>query len=156
PVGAAIDRGHGRTILACGSALAALMLAAWSRVADLGQFYAIFAGIGVAQAMTLYEPAFAVAARRAIGDPRSAITALTLWGGFASTVFVPLTQRLMDLLGWRGALLGLAALNVAICIPLHIIVVEKASSAPIRTVSPLDHSARPRAAVRRALRDPVF
>src|SRR2546428_14042620 len=31
PVGAAIDRGHGRMILAAGSAFAALLLAAWSR-----------------------------------------------------------------------------------------------------------------------------
>ena len=62
PVGAAIDRGHGRMILAVGSALAALLLAAWSRVESLAGFYAIFAGVGVAQAMTLYEPAFAVVA----------------------------------------------------------------------------------------------
>ena len=79
--------------------------------------------------MTLYEPAFAVAARRATGDPRSAITALTLWGGFASTVFVPLTQHLINGFRWRGALLALAALNVAICIPLHLAVVERGSSA---------------------------
>jgi predicted MFS family arabinose efflux permease len=157
PVGAAIDRGRGRTVLACGSALAAVMLAAWSRVTRLAEFYAIFAGIGIAQAMTLYEPAFAVAARRAIGDPRAAITALTLWGGFASTVFVPLTQRLIDGLGWRGALVALAAMNAAICVPLHLIVVETASAPPpAKIVSPVGSAPRGRAAVRAALRDPVF
>ena len=35
------------------------------------------------------------------GNARRGITALTLWGGFASTVFVPLIQLLIELFGWR-------------------------------------------------------
>jgi hypothetical protein len=40
----------------------------------------------------LYEAAFAVVARLSGLDARRAITALTLWSGFASTVLVPVTQ----------------------------------------------------------------
>jgi len=40
--------------------------------------------------------------RRYGAESRRGITALTLWGGFASTVFVPLTQFLLDRIGWRG------------------------------------------------------
>jgi predicted MFS family arabinose efflux permease len=140
PVGAAIDRGHGRAVLAGGSV-----------------FYAILAGIGVAQAMTLYEPAFAVAARRSMEEARTVITALTLWGGFASTVFVPLTQALLDALAWRGALVALALLNLAIGVPLHLAVVEAGTGAA-RTPLPAadDDSGRRRAAVRAALREPAF
>ena len=41
---------------------------------------------------------------------------MTLVGGFASTVFIPLTHLLIEAYGWRGSLLVLAALlNLAIC-----------------------------------------
>jgi MFS family permease len=157
PVGTWIDRGRGRTVLTTGSALAGLLLIAWSRVANLAVFYAIFAGMGVAQAMTLYEPAFAVVARQATGDTRAAITALTLWGGFASTVFVPLTQMLLDRLGWRGALSALASLNFAICVPLHLVVVgAKPADARGQAAFVLGREPTGRAAVRAALRNPVF
>lgn len=116
PVGAAIDRGHGRAIMAGASLLAGLLLALWSQVASLALFYVVVAGIGAVQAATLYEPAFAVVARRA-GPLRArpGITALTLWGGFASTVFIPLIQLLLDAFGWRGTLLVLAAINIGLC-----------------------------------------
>jgi predicted MFS family arabinose efflux permease len=50
-------------------------------------------------------------------------------GGYASTVFMPLTQLLIATLGWRQALLVLGALNLAVCLPLHILFVP-ASTAP--------------------------
>jgi predicted MFS family arabinose efflux permease len=157
PVGVSIDRGHGRVVLAAGSALAAALLLAWSRVASLAAFYAIFAGIGVAQAMTLYEAAFAVVARQAMGVARDAITALTLWAGFASTVFVPLTQWLLDGLGWRGALAALGSLNVAICLPLHLAMVAAPPGVGDSQRGRVpDPGHRERAAVRAALRNPVF
>ena len=156
PVGAAIDLGHGRTIMTSGSAFAAILLLAWSRVVGLPSLYAIFAGIGITQAMTLYEPAFAVVARRAT-DARAAITALTLWGGFASTVFVPLVQWLIDALGWRGALVVLASLNVVICVPLHLLIIgvaRRAASVSVAAIRGRDPGER--AIVRAALRNPVF
>ena len=61
-------------------ALAGLLLAAWSQVTSLITFYAVLAILGCMQAATLYEPAFAVIARR-VGPQgaRKGITALTLW-----------------------------------------------------------------------------
>ena len=46
--------------------------------------------------MTLYEAAFAVVARMLGADYRRAIIVITLFGGLASTVFVPLTHYLVD------------------------------------------------------------
>lgn len=89
PIGSAIDRGHGRRVMVVGSIVGGLLLAGWANLESLPAFYLMFAGIGLVQAMTLYEPAFAVVARRFGSDARRGITALTLWGGFASTVFIP-------------------------------------------------------------------
>lgn len=120
PVGAAIDRGHGRWLMAGGSILAGLLMLAWSQVQTLPVFYVILAGIGVLQAAVLYEAAFAVVARRE-GPLRArhGITALTLWGGFASTVFIPLTEWLMALGGWRLALVALGVVNLTLCAGLY-------------------------------------
>ncbi|MFV3130343.1 MFS transporter [Niveispirillum sp. KHB5.9] len=118
PVGRAIDRGQGRLVLAGGAGLGALSLVLWGLSGSLWTLVPAFIGIGVAQAMTLYEPAFAVIARRFGTGTRDAITGLTLWGGFASTVFIPVTQLLLDHLGWRGTTLALAGFNLLLALPL--------------------------------------
>lgn len=130
PVGTAIDRGQGRAVMAFGSALGGLLFMAWSQVTSLWVFYALFAGIGVVQAMTLYEPAFAIVARRFREDARGGITALTLWGGFASTVFVPLTQLLVDQFGWRQALIVLGLINLGLCASLYAVTINPKTDPP--------------------------
>ena len=126
PVGAAIDRGHGRKIMTVGSVLGGLLLVAWSRVSALWVFYLLFGGIGLAQAMTMYEPVFAVVTRRFGIEARRGITAITLWGGFASTVFIPFTQFAMDHVGWRNALVALGGCNLVLCIGLHAWLIDPA------------------------------
>ena len=131
PIGNAIDRGHGRLVMAAGSVMAGFLLLAWSQVEGLLAFYVCVAGIGILQAATLYEPAFAVVARRSgtLGA-RSGITALTLWGGFASTVFIPLVQFLLDGFGWRGTLIVLAAINLVLCAGVYAAVIDPAADHP--------------------------
>ncbi|MCP1337537.1 MFS transporter [Futiania mangrovi] len=158
PVGAAIDRGHGRAVMTGGSLLAGLLLIAWSQVETLWLFYAVFAGIGCLQAAVLYEPAFAVISRRmGAGRARAGITALTLWGGFASTVFIPLIEVLMGWWGWRGALVALGGVNIAICAGLYASMIDAGRDAP--APPPAAGAAAPlagRRAVARAMRTPVF
>jgi predicted MFS family arabinose efflux permease len=155
PVGAIIDKGKGRNVMAGASILAGLLLFAWSRIDSLALFYVVVAGIGALQAATLYDPVFAVIARR-VGarNARKGIVTITLWGGFASTVFVPLIQVLMQVLGWRDTLVTLAAINIFFCAVLY-----------FRTIDPrLDghgvashEAAEPsKGQVRRALRHPAF
>ncbi|HEY9281202.1 MAG TPA: MFS transporter [Eoetvoesiella sp.] len=120
PVGVAVDKGHGRVLMGTASLVAVVLLACWSQVDSLLGFYLLVAGIGALQAAALYEPAFAVITRRVgSGKARSGITAITLWGGFASTVFIPLVQFLLDHWGWRDALLVLAFINGLICSVAH-------------------------------------
>jgi hypothetical protein len=160
PVGAAIDKGHGRTIMAGASVIAGLLMLAWSQTSSLIQFYLIFAGIGCLQAATLYEPAFAVIARRfGAGRARRGITALTLWGGFASTVFIPLTQVLIDQSGWRGALVALGLINIALCGGLYFAVIRPSRDPQPPAPPPADSppgAQRQRSALSRAAHRPVF
>lgn len=157
PVGAAIDRGHGRVVMAGGSVLAGLLLLAWSQVSSLPAFYAIVAAIGVLQAAVLYEPAFAVVARR-VGpaQARAGITALTLWGGFASTAFVPLVQLLLDHLGWRGALAALAVINLVLCAGLYAAVIDRDADARPPDTPGSDSAPAGRGPLRQAAARPVF
>lgn len=158
PVGAAIDRGQGRTVMSLASVGAGLLLFAWSQVSNVFVFYAISAAIGCLQAATFYEPAFAVIARRlGSGNARRGITSLTLWGGFASTVFIPLIQFLIDAIGWRDALMVLGAINIVVCGGLYFFAIDPAKDHVVPVRQP--HEAAPlagRKAVAWAMRRPVF
>ena len=119
-VGAAIDRGHGRAVLAGGAALAALGLLGWAAVREPWMLYAVWALLGVSMAMTLYDPAFIVLTKRYPQRYREGITALTLVGGFASTLSFPAVAWLLPLMGWRGALMTMAGTMLFIVVPLHL------------------------------------
>ncbi|MGE5338103.1 MAG: MFS transporter, partial [Gemmatimonadota bacterium] len=118
-IGRTIDRIGGRSVMTFGSLAAALLLALLSRVESLPALYAVWAGLGAVMAATLYEPAFAVIAKTFATGYRRALTVLTLFGGFASTVFWPLTTWLIERYGWRDAMLWLGLINLVVCVPLH-------------------------------------
>lgn len=130
PVGAAIDRGHGRLLMSGASFFAGVLLVLWSQIEGLVGFYLVLALLGAMQAATLYEPAFAVIARR-FGpmNARRGITALTLWGGFASTIFIPVIQYLIEGYGWRGALLAMGGVNAVVCGGLYFLVINRRQDA---------------------------
>ncbi|MEZ5780706.1 MAG: MFS transporter [Rhizobiaceae bacterium] len=158
PVGAAIDRGYGRYLMAGASVLAGLLLATWSQINNLFAFYAVLAALGCMQAATLYDPAFAVIARR-VGplNARNGITTLTLWGGFASTVFIPIIQFLIETQGWRGALLAMGAVNVFVSGSLYYLTINPRRDAVVPAATPDDiPAAMGRAAVAAAMRKPAY
>ena len=158
PVGVAIDRGYGRNVMAAASAATAILMVLWSFTQSLTNFYILAAGIGALQAAILYEPAFAILARR-VGplNSRAGITSITLWGGFASTVFIPFEQFLLNGWGWRASLWALAAVNM-ICAAGYLYFVRPqldvvhTSHASARAAN----NTRDQNIVREALRGPVF
>jgi MFS family permease len=129
--GSIIDRIGGRLLMGAGTLLAALMLALLANVHSVAGLYFVWAGIGIAMSATLYQPAFAVITQVFGGGYRRAITLLTLFGGFASTVSWPLTQFLLDRLGWRETWLIYAVANLLLCFPIHAFLpkIKSASSA---------------------------
>src|SRR5579885_1740447 len=125
PVGSLLDRYGTRWLMTTGSCAASLLLLAWALVQNLTLFYLIWVGIGIAMALVLYDPAFALVAIWFRRKRAHALTVLTFIAGFASVVFVPLAEWLVQMQGWRMALVTLALLLAIITIPLHALVLRR-------------------------------
>jgi predicted MFS family arabinose efflux permease len=124
-IGKQMDRIGAATVLTLGSIVSALTLAlcAWSP--SIFVFALAVVLIEVASGMVQYQAAFAALVER---DPKTAsrsITYLTLIGGFASTIFWPIPAALTGYLTWREIYLSFAALNLFVCMPLHLWMVRK-------------------------------
>ncbi|UZD91239.1 MFS transporter [Cognatishimia activa] len=120
PVGLAIDNGHGRNVMTGGAILAGVLFFLWSQTQTQLWLYAVLAGLGILQSATLYSATFAVIAKYFDKSKvRDYITTLTLWGGFASTVFIPFIELLMSYMDWRQTLMVLGAINVLVCAPIY-------------------------------------
>lgn len=116
-VGRWLDRHGARWLMTAGSLLGAVSVVGWSRAQDLVGLYLAFAGMGIAGAAVLYEPAYAVINTWFRRQRHAALLTLTVVAGFASTIFLPTSQLLIEGLGWRGALLVLAGLLAACAVP---------------------------------------
>lgn len=108
-VGARIDRDGGRAVMTVGFLLLALGLGLAALARRPVEWWAIWALIGVALRMTLYDACFAALVRVDPLAAARAIAAVTLAGGLASTVFWALGDRLAEAFGWRAATAVFAA-----------------------------------------------
>jgi MFS family permease len=133
--GRMIDRHGGRDVLASTSLIFAAGLAILSTATGIIGLSVAWAVMGVGMGFGLYEAAFATAAGLYGRDARNAITGITLFAGFASTVGWPASALFIDLFGWRGACLAWAALHLVIGLPLNRLLVPKAISNAIAPTS---------------------
>jgi MFS family permease len=130
PVGRWLDARGGHGVMTTGSILAAVAVLAWSQVHTTAQLYVVFAAIGAASAMVLYQPAFAIiVAVTAPAQRANALLSITLVAGFASSIFIPLTSQLIHAIGWRYALVALAGIIAVITAPLHALVLRRTQPA---------------------------
>ena len=118
--GRQVDRRGGRFVLSTGSALGAAAMALLATASHPAQLLIGWLVAGAAMAACLYDPAFATLSQHAGAGFRRAVTAVTIFGGFASTVFWPLSQILMDAWGWRAAFAIYAGLHAFLCLPIHL------------------------------------
>lgn len=113
-VGHLIERRGGRPVLAGSACLLAVGLLALGLAPTLPFFVAAWIVIGFGMGAGLYDPAFSTLGRLYGENARSAITHLTLFGGFASTVCWPLSAFLVEHVGWRSTCLTYAAIHVVV------------------------------------------
>ena len=116
--GSLIDRVGARTVMTAGCVLLAATLAAVAMSPTVWWYLAAWLAVGIAMRLTLYDAAFAAMVQVSPTNGRQAIAFLTLFGGFASTVFWLVGHELVTLYGWRTTYWIFAGLDLAVCAPL--------------------------------------
>jgi MFS family permease len=126
PIGTVCDVFGPRRVFLAGAVLGALGLTAFSQAAASWQVVAAWTFIlGPAMACSFYEPAYVAIDQWFEDQQGRAIGLLTVIAGLSSTVFIPLTQVLVTAVGWRGAVLTLAAVQLAVAGPLSLLVRDR-------------------------------
>lgn len=152
PVGMLIDRFGGRAVMTAGSLLSAVGLFGLGLGHSIVVYFISWSMIGLGMAMVMYEAAFATINREFVLQGRKAISVLTLFGGFASTLFWPLTLQLNNILGWRDTWIVYGALHLVLCVPLH----AALGHSTHRAAASHDSSVARGHTLQEALRDPRF
>lgn len=119
-VGRLLDSHGPRTLMSLGTVIGIAALLLVAAAPNLIVFFLAWVLAGFAQAATLYPPAFAVVTRWYGADRVKPLTAITLVGGLASTVFAPLIAWLIDSCGWRTTYVILAGILAVTALPMHL------------------------------------
>jgi len=113
--GRRFDRGQGVAWMRAGAHAVPPLLVGWSLASGTTMLYVVWVALGACMALVLYEAAFALVTR-AVAEPAQRLRALatvTVVGGLASTVFLPLIGAGTAGLGWRATLQLLAVVWLA-------------------------------------------
>jgi len=116
--GRLLDRSGHRPVFLLGGTIATAGLFTASFAEHIAVFY-VGAALGLAACGSLgfYHVTMTTAVRLNPDEPARAIAVLTVWGAFASAIFLPGADWLESMLGWRGAtrVLGGAAGAAFLC-----------------------------------------
>src|SRR5262245_49525913 len=118
-VGRAIDRHGARAVMTLGTVVVSAGLYALAHVHSEPAYLAVWVLLGLGMRLCLYDAAFAALVQVAPSRGRQAISYLTLFGAFASSVFWVIGHALNEHVGWRHTLVGFALTNLVVCLPLH-------------------------------------
>jgi MFS family permease len=118
-VGRLIDRIGARAVMCLGTIIVSVGLVLLSRAHDPASYLAVWALLGIGMRCCLYDAAFAALVQVTPTRGRKAISYLTLYGAYASTVFWVIGYYLNEAYGWRGTLIAFAAINLTVCLPLN-------------------------------------
>ena len=122
-VGRRIGTHGGRTPLAVGALAMALGLGLLAVAHGPALWYGGWTILGVGMALGLYDATFATLGGVLGAAAGPAITGVTLMGGFASSVGWPAGAFLVDAVGWRWTLLVYAAVQLAVNLPIVLVMV---------------------------------
>ena len=123
--GRAIDRHGPLPVMSAGILIVSAGLYALSLVTSETAYLATWALIGAGMRLSLYDAAFAALVHVVPSRGRLAISYLTLFGAFASTVFWVVAHYLNEAGGWRQTLAAFAAINLVVCLPLQWIALRR-------------------------------
>jgi Major Facilitator Superfamily len=118
-VGRAIDRRGARAAMSVGTVLVSAGLFALAHVHSKAAYLAVWVFLGLGMRLCLYDAAFAALVQVAPSRGRKAISYLTLFGAFASSVFWVIGHALEAQVGWRQTFVLFALINLVVCLPLH-------------------------------------
>jgi MFS family permease len=85
--------------------------------------------LGIGMGLGLYDAAFGALGRIYGSDARGAITGITLFAGFASTVGWPLSSLGLETIGWRETCFAWAIAHILIGLPLNLLLPRTERSA---------------------------
>lgn len=126
PLSRWVDRHGARAVIAAGAVVGGLSLMLLSRLHALWQWDLLWgAGLGLAGAMTLYPVTFTVVANWFHSRLGSAMALLTVLGGLASPIFIPLAGALEGRIGWRSTALCFGLLQVGVIVPASLVFVRR-------------------------------
>jgi len=126
--GRLIDRFGTRRMMSLGCVLASLSLLALSKAEGLISYYAAMIALEVVSTLVLYDAAFTALTQAHGANARQAISKLTLIGGFASTLFWPLTTALLAQADWRAIYQIYAVGYLLLALPLHVMLLPRGAS----------------------------
>lgn len=119
--GRLIDYYGTRVVMTVGSILAGLSLLGLAEARGPVSYVAAMIALEIVSTLVLYDAAFTALTQARGPGARRAISQLTLIGGFASTLFWPLTTALLDSFDWREIYRIYAVVQFALCAPLHLL-----------------------------------
>lgn len=128
-VGRYVDRIGARPIMMAGSVLGGAALLALAFVHHPVTWFLAWIGIGLMLPMAMAGAAYAAVAQQAVAlgiPPRRPMGTLALATGLSVSVAFPMGTLAAQHLGWQGACLAYAAINLLICLPLHASIPQRA------------------------------
>lgn len=141
--GRALDRYGARAMMTLGTVLVAVGLFALAHVHTQVAYLAVWVFLGLGMRLCLYDAAFAALVEIAPSRGRMAISYLTLFGAFASSVFWVIGHALNEQVGWRQTLIIFALINLAVSVPLHWFGLARRESADSGAAAPGPPAASP-------------
>lgn len=137
-VGVLCDVGGPRRVFAVGAIFGVVGLGAFSRATEGWQVIVVWLLLlGPAMAATFYEPAYVAIDQWFDGPQGRPLGVLTLVAGLSVTIFLPLTQWLVERFGWRDAtlVLGIVLLTVVWALSLLVVRDRPREDAELRDVN---------------------
>jgi predicted MFS family arabinose efflux permease len=129
-VGRWIRHKGGKPALSLSSLLFAAGLGLIALSPNLPVYFVGWTFLGLAMPLGYYDAAFGALGRLYGLEARKAITMVTLWGGFASTTFWPLSGLLVTEVGWRWTCAVYAVLHLLVALPIYRWILPNAEPVP--------------------------